>query len=291
MFISGFTFVCNAILLDYPVIEAIKSVLPLCDEVVVVVGKSEDETLQLIEQLAAEEPRIKIVQSIWDDSLRTGGRVLALETDKALAATNPQADWCIYVQADEVIHEASYAAIRVAMQQHLYQTEITGLLFDYTHFYGSYAYVGTARRWYRREVRIVRRSVQISSWRDAQGFRRDGKKLLVAHSGGQMYHYGWVKHPQQQQQKQQRFHRLWHDDAWVQTHVGARETYQYSGEEPIALYEGKHPSVMQKRIASQDWAFTPDLRHANGSLKERLSAWVEKWTGWRLGEYRNYRLR
>ena len=45
MKVTGFSFVRNAIKFDYPVFEAITSILPLCDEFVVAVGKSEDDTL------------------------------------------------------------------------------------------------------------------------------------------------------------------------------------------------------------------------------------------------------
>jgi len=48
MKVSGFTFVRNAIRYDYPVVEAIQSILPLCTELVVAVGNSDDDTLQLI---------------------------------------------------------------------------------------------------------------------------------------------------------------------------------------------------------------------------------------------------
>ena len=84
MFVSGFTIVRNAIRFDYPIVEAIKSILPLCDEVVVAVGKSEDETLQLIKSI--NDSKIKIIETIWDDSLREGGKVLAAETNKAYDA-------------------------------------------------------------------------------------------------------------------------------------------------------------------------------------------------------------
>jgi len=40
MTISGFSFVRNAISLDYPIAEAIRSVLPLVDEFVVACGDS-----------------------------------------------------------------------------------------------------------------------------------------------------------------------------------------------------------------------------------------------------------
>ena len=48
MKVTGFTFIRNAIRYDYPVKEAILSILPLCDEFVVAVGKSDDDTRSLI---------------------------------------------------------------------------------------------------------------------------------------------------------------------------------------------------------------------------------------------------
>jgi glycosyltransferase involved in cell wall biosynthesis len=287
MFISGFTFVRNAIKYDYPITEAIRSLLPLCDEVVVAVGQSDDETLALVESI--RDPRIRIIHTIWDDDLRTGGQVLATETNKAMDAVSPKADWCIYIQADEVIHEASHAAIKAAMQTHLANQKVEGFLFDFTHFYGSYQYVGTARRWYRREVRIIRNDQSIRSWKDAQGFRRDGQKLQVAHCHGQMFHYGWVKHPAQQQQKQRFFHTLWHDASWLDRHIGNQDRYQYDGSTPLTPFAGTHPAVMHDRVAAMNWTFKVDQRTARGSIKERLSAWFERLTGWRVGEYRNYR--
>ena len=109
MKISGFTFVKNAVKYDYPVVESIKSILPLVDEMIVNLGDSEDETNALIESIGSE--KIKIVHSVWDKNLREGGRVLAVETDKAMDAVSPDADWLIYIQADEVIHEKYHAII------------------------------------------------------------------------------------------------------------------------------------------------------------------------------------
>jgi len=144
--VSGFTFIRNAVLLDYPILEALRSILPLCDEVVVAVGKSEDETLHLIQSL--DDPRIRILHTEWDDSLRDGGRVLAIETDKALAAVSREADWAVYIQGDEVLHEDGLPALRQAMEEALHRPEIEGLLLHYRHFYASYDYVGTDSRWY-----------------------------------------------------------------------------------------------------------------------------------------------
>ncbi len=105
MKVVGFTFIRNAITYDYPIVEAIQSILPLCDQVVVAVGQSTDATLELIKNI--DSPKIKIIETVWDDSLREGGRVLAEETNKAYQAIDEDADWCFYIQGDEVMHEKS----------------------------------------------------------------------------------------------------------------------------------------------------------------------------------------
>ena len=46
--LSGFTIVRNAVKLDYPIVPAIRSILDMCDEVVVNVGRSEDGTRELV---------------------------------------------------------------------------------------------------------------------------------------------------------------------------------------------------------------------------------------------------
>jgi hypothetical protein len=110
MKICGFTIIRNAIKYDYPVLESINSILPICDEFIVAVGKSEDDTLQLIQSI--NSPKIKIIETVWDDSLREGGKVLADETNKAFNAIGPEFDWCFYIQSDEVVHENDHQKIR-----------------------------------------------------------------------------------------------------------------------------------------------------------------------------------
>src|ERR1035437_662283 len=83
MKVSGFTFIRNATKFDYPVVEAIKSILPVCDDFVVAVGNSDDNTLDLIQGI--DKQKIRIIETVWDDSetMKKGGKVFALETDKA----------------------------------------------------------------------------------------------------------------------------------------------------------------------------------------------------------------
>jgi hypothetical protein len=293
MKVAGFTFVRNALHYDYPVVEAITSILPLCDFFLVAVGKSDDDTLALVRNIG--DPKIHILETEWEDSLREGGRVLALETDKAFQAIPAEYDWCFYIQGDECVHEDELPVIRAGMEQWLRDAETEGLLFRYRHFYGSYDFMGMSRRWYRREVRIVRNDKNIFSYRDAQGFRKkgctSGTKLNVRLLQAHIHHYGWVRDPGLQQQKQLSFKRLWLTDDDVVKHVGTAETFVYDGSEPLQRFEGTHPQVMQPRIKAQNWQFVSDPSNVRWPLKDRLSRWVETLTGWRPGEYRNYRMR
>ena len=288
MKVTGFSIIRNAIKYDYPIVEAIQSILPICDEIVVAVGKSEDDTLDLVRSI--DQKKVKIIETTWDDSLRESGRVLAVETDKAFDAIGNDTDWCFYIQADEVLHEKYHEAATTAMETHLHNPKAEGLLFHYTHFYGSYDYVGDSRNWYRKEIRIIRNDKQIRSYRDAQGFRKHQQKLQVYQVPAHIYHYGWVKHPKHQQLKQLNFNKLWHDDAWVEQHIPQVDEFDYKKIDSLQRFQGTHPAVMQARIASMNWQFSFDPTQRKLTRKERWSRGFERLTGKRLGEYKNYKL-
>ncbi|WP_303311564.1 glycosyltransferase family 2 protein [Hymenobacter sp. BT730] len=289
MKVSGFTFVRNAVLYDYPVVESIQSLLPLCDEVVVAVGNSTDDTLGLIRSI--NSPKIRIIETVWDDTLREGGKVLAVETDKAFSAIAPDADWAIYLQADEVLHEQDYPAIRKGMQRWVTDKQVDGLLLKYRHFYGSYDYLGDAPRWYRREIRIVRPGAGIYSYRDAQGFRKkQDEKLRVKLLDATVHHYGYVKAPAAMQRKQETFGKLWHSDEWMAENVVPATEFDYSQVDSLQRYTGTHPQVMLARIKTQNWQYEHDMSRNRYRRKDQLKHLVEKLTGYRPGEYRNYKL-
>ncbi|WP_025764687.1 glycosyl transferase [Dyadobacter tibetensis] len=293
MKISGFTIIRNAILNDYPIVEAIKSILPVVDEMLVSVGKSDDDTLKLIQ--AIDSDKIRIVQTEWDMNLRKGGQVLAVETDKALAQIAADSDWAFYIQADEVLHEQYHQQIRQACEQYVDDKRVEGLLFDYLHFFGTYRYHGDSRKWYRREIRIIRNEnnpskTPISAYRDAQGFRRGQEKLMVKHCGAAIYHYGWVKSPKQMKTKIKNVSRFWKEgEAW-EKELRSDDVFDYNAFDSLKEFEGTHPAVMTNRILAQNWKVDLDISRKKFKLKNALLYWFEKKTGRRLFEFRNYRL-
>jgi hypothetical protein len=288
MKISGFTFIKNALIYDYPIEEAIRSILPICDEFIVAVGKSDDETLKLIQQI--DKDKIKIVETVWDESQRTGGRVLALETDKAFAMISKDSDWAFYIQGDEVVHEKYLAPIKEAMLQYKDDEKIDGLLFKYLHFYGSYSYVGASSNWYKHEIRVIKNNKSIYSYRDAQGFRKGSNEKLKVHPiDAYVYHYGWVKEPKSMQRKQENFHKLWHDDKWVEDNIPSVNEFNYNRSvKELKHFSGDHPAVMQKRISEKNWTFDHDITFDKKSLKDRTKLFFSNYLGIELG-YKNYK--
>jgi hypothetical protein len=194
--------------------EAITSILPVVDEMIVLVGDSGDATRDLIQSINSE--KIKIFDSIWDQSLRKGGKVLAVETDKAFNLIDPASTWAFYIQADEAVHEKYLPAIIEACKKYKDDLRVEGLLFKYLHFYGTYDYVGDSRQWYNREIRIIRNDKTINAYKDAQGFRKGRTKLKVKLIDAYIYHYGWVKSPAQMKKKMKEVSKYWleESDSW-----------------------------------------------------------------------------
>jgi hypothetical protein len=289
MKVAGFSIIRNAQKFDYPVIEAINSILPICDAFYISVGQSDDDTKAVIQRI--QSPKLVIIDTIWDDSLREGGKVLAIETNKVFDVIPQEYDWCFYIQSDEVIHEKYLPIIKSNMERYAAQKEVQGLLFKYVHFYGHYDYIGAGRNWYRNEIRIIRNDKQIRSYKDAQGFRTlANQKLNVKVMDAEVYHYGWVKSPKFLQAKEQHFHKMWHNDEWMQKNIPEIEEFDYNNINVLETFRGTHPQVMKERINHSRWIFKYDVSKIKRSIKDKVLSFIEKQTGWRVGENKNYKV-
>lgn len=289
MKIAGFTIIRNAIKYDYPVVEAITSILILCDEFYVGVGKSDDDTRKLISSINSE--KIKIIDTVWDDNLRQGGAVLAIETNKVFDAIPNDFDWCFYIQSDECVHENDLYKIKENMVLYKDDQSIDGLLFEYKHFYGHYNYIGIGSVWYKNEIRIIKNNKKIRSYKDAQGFRMiNDNKLKVKKTGAFIYHYGWVKPPSAQQAKQKSFHKMWHNDKWIKNNIPDKKDFDYGNADLLEMYNGTHPAVFETRIKNARWNFIYDKRKVKINIKYKIIFLIEKLSGWRIGENKNYKL-
>ncbi|MGL4909187.1 MAG: glycosyltransferase [Bacteroidales bacterium] len=304
MKISGFTIVKNAIQLDFPVQESILSLLPLVDEMVVVLGKSEDNTADIVQSI--NSPKIKIIETVWDtEKYPLHGNVYASQTDIALKACT--GDWCVYIQADEVLHENAIPLIRTTCEKELLHTQVEGFLLEYVHIYGDYEhYIDKQHFGYPLEIRIVRNLPDIHSWQDAQSFRKiqnfdhinysqeqGTQKLRVKRIyGAEIFHYGWSRDPRSMGKKIVAMHNVYHKEKreLEQNH------YDYGNLLQFPLFTKKHPSVMESRVKKCNWQHL--LRYGGRktrtgkmfSLKYRILSVIEKCLGNRrtIGGFKNY---
>jgi hypothetical protein len=289
MRVTGFTFIRNAVKFDYPVVESIRSILPVCDDFIVAVGKSDDATLELIKGI--DPARIKIIETVWDDSpeLKVGGKVFAVETDKAFQAIPEDSDWAFYIQGDEVIHEKYLENIRKEMEHYKDDKTVDGLLFNYLHFYGSYDYIGTSPRWYDFEIRIIRNNKKIYSYRDAQGFRKDNdKKLNVKLIEAYVYHYGWVKDPKTITRKVENAYSFY-QNLQMPEGVMTNEMFNYYSIDALSAFTGTHPQVMKERIERKNWKFEYDFSFNRLSFRYKAKIFLKKYLGINT-YYENYKI-
>lgn len=290
MQISGFTYVRNGFAFGYPFLASVQSLLPLVDELVVVVGDSTDGTREAIINL--ENPKIKIIHTVWDESLRENGRIFALQADTGLE--NISGDWAFHLQVDEVLHEKDQQKITNTLKAADSNNKVDGLLFPFLHFWGDYQHIRNTRRTHRFEVRAFRNTGNIRAYKDSQGFRKygqnpKGEKLKVIKTDTPIYHYSYVRPPQLMTRKTNYFHRFWHDDAWLKKNTGDSK-FDYNKVDKLEVFEETHPKYMKEIMEKKDWEFTYDASQTTMNCKDKILYGFEKLTGTRPFEYRNYKV-
>lgn len=288
MKISGFSFVKNGSKMYYPIEESIRSILPICDEFIIAVGKSEDNTREVIENIG--DAKIKIIDTNWDNVETERELILSNQTNVALEQCS--GDWCFYVQADEVVHEDDLPIIKSRCEALLDNSAVEGLLFNYLHFWGDYDHYQKSHGWYPREIRVIRNKIGIRSVRDAQSFRLgDGQKLTVASANARIFHYGCVRPPFLMQDKQKSFGAVYiGKKAIEERYKHEPDAFDYGPLNVLPTFAETHPSVMKERIEKLDW--NDYLRHENPTgitiqrkkhkherLKNRILTGVEQFTG------------
>ncbi len=297
MKISGFSYVRNGFDYGVPFIEAIKSALPICDEFIIAVGDSTDGTREAIVNLNSD--KIKIIDTIWDSNLKTGGQIFAQQTNIALDQIT--GDWAFHIQADEVIHENQISNIKKAIEQFDGDSHVEGFILPFLQFWGGYNYYRNTRRVHNFEVRIFRHHLGVRSYRDSQGFRKytsieayqngseKGKKLRVKLIDATVYHYNGVRPPVSFRKKAQMFGEQYHDKEAVEKQL-TKTNYDWNNVDRVVLFKGTHPCYMHEKVNHQNWEYTFDKSKAKWKLKDRFIQPIEDIIGFKIGEYKNYNL-
>jgi len=284
MKISAFTFIKNGQILGYPFIQSIQSILPIVDEFVINVGQSEDDTLTLIQSI--NDPKIRIIQSIWNDNMHDRGYVYGQQ--KMIAQFNCTGDWAFYIEGDEVYHEDDLDKIRASMQTHVDNPEVEALVFDFYHFYGNANSYLDSPGWYRSEARIIKNSVRSYApdglfWLVLDSNKK-GRYPKAKHTGARCYHYGWVRSEEQMNLKSEKVQQYWGGEP-------AKIDYSQMDQSIIKEFSGTHPKIVQdwppkgKGIYQTDSNYQPTKKQK----KHRLMLKLEKWFNLELSK-KHYKL-
>ncbi len=286
--ICGFGFGKNLTRLKYPVEAAVLSVLPICDQFVFVVGKSDDDTLDRVRGIS---PKVQVLESTWPD-VKVDGTVLAIEANKALAAARAtNCTWGFYIQADEVIHEDDLPLVRKAADHWASHPEVKALLFQYLHFVLDYQ---TTDPWmYHKASRLVRLDGASEIFGDAcgpgipnySGPVRNGyldKHHLGHHvqwakdpaagpfsPKARVFHYGWVKSKEDLDAKLGMVEKLWWGTL-TEEEKNARKNNKFGSfidrYPALKKFHGTHPAVMRSLIQN----FPPFAQVPNRWLNPRF---------------------
>jgi len=285
--LSGFTLVRNAVKLDFPIVPAIRSVLEVCDEVVVNVGKSEDATRDLVASI--KDPRVRILDTEWDFSKKN--IMLSIETQRAMDAC--RGSWGIYIQADEVLHERGAHILKEKVAEWDQDARVEGLLVKYLHFYGGFDRIATNRRWYRREVRCIRLGTDIRPYQGAQGFRvgPSYRKIRARPTDAEMFHYGWARPAKAIKEKLEISKTIY---PWGGNRFDKEQARGFLEWIPLLRdFGGSHPAAAREWIAER--THDPDrvigpARFKPEHIRFYVSEWIERLTGARVFEFRNYKV-
>jgi glycosyltransferase involved in cell wall biosynthesis len=270
--ISGFTFIRNGVELGFPFEASIRSLLPLVDEFVVVVGKSNDDTLARIHAIGS--PKIRVIETIWNERMADRGFVYAQQ--KMIAQFACTGDWAFYLEGDEVVHEAELANIRASVDQHHSNPAVEALVFDYFHFYGTPEFVANSPAWYRRECRLIRNTIR-SYAPDGQYWlitsdHKKGRNPQAALANAHIYHYGWVRSNEAMQKKLDQVSKFW-------SHGAPTVRYSQFDAQVLQPFTGTHPELVKPWLessAEKSFTIDPDYKLTKREKRHRWLMKLEK---------------
>jgi hypothetical protein len=275
MKVSGFTFIRNGTLLGYPYVESIKSILPIVDEFVVNVGNSEDDTLERIRDIG--DPKIKIIESTWNEKMQDRGYVYGQQ--KMIAHFNCTGDWAFYLEGDEIVHENDLLKIRKCMEENLDNKAVEAIAFNYHHFLGGATTVADNPHFYRREARIIRNTIR-SYHPDGLFFvvlekNKRGRYPRAIIADAYIYHYGHIRSVEKMKEKASRIAKYWGEEF---------ATFQPEKIDPLLAkpFAGNHPDIVKGWIdaeAIKDYKINTKYKPDRKDRRYRLEKKIENLLG------------
>lgn len=263
--ISAFTIISNSIKYDFPIVQSINSVIDAVDEYVINIDSNcKDGTNELMRTFF-DDPKIKIIENDWEGK-EHGTLFLSSQTNKALNECSK--DWCLYLQADEVIDEKDIFRMHKWIDRAEREGAI-GITFQYLHFIKDPMHIRKTYRdgkefdAYDKEVRLIKNNGQLVSFGDAQSFcnLQDlldirgpqpimHRKELLIDSDMEIFHYGYLRDGKTLLEKKKYLDEFYNISEPARNEQIKEQNDEYVFDESsIKEYTGEHPEVMLSKLS------------------------------------------
>lgn len=279
MKISAFTFLRNAVINGFPFEQSIRSILPLCDEYIAVVGKSDDDTLERVRAIG--DPKIRIVETIWNENMKDRGFIYGQQ--KMIGMFHCTGDWAFYLEGDEVLHEDELPIFKEQMERYLEDPEVEAFYFDFYHFYGRPDQVGIAG--YRRAPRIIRNTIRAIApgglYFVVMNENKKGRYPKARYAGGHIYHYGHVRSIEKMNEKIKRVAKYWGGEPKLMESYGKIDVAE------LRPFDGDHPELVDEWLTSEaerDFRQVPEYALTRRDKRNRFKFAIEDIFGLELSK-------
>lgn len=252
MMLSAYICCRNCIELDYPVIEAAKSLIPVAQEVVICDSDSDDGTAEILRELAWSDSRVRIINRPWTNPIRD---------------INWLTDWInwtrerlrypmqIQLDADEVLGEESYheviRAAELGEARWFFRANLWG---DAQHMAPSGYCCGDA----------VVRMGPTKLWMPSDEPHPEGdpeiRQIAKVHPSLKIYHYGFLRKTSAFYKKSRVVQNAFFGQVDKRVtdleEKGVENWAEHCPfEKPLVLFNGRHPEVIRPWLAERGYKY------------------------------------
>lgn len=248
--LSGYVCVRNARLLDYCLSEAVESLIPVCDEVIICDGESTDGTKDTIFGLWVNEPKIRWITYPWPNPVNDPSFWVKWIN---FARQHLEYDMQLELDADEVIDSNSYVKIREIVARR------GSANFNRLNFWKDAQHLAPHNRCCGTMVaRLAPTRFYMPSDEPRPAVTPNARTYAEDVPGLQIFHYGFLRDPTAFVRKSREVQNMFFGSCDSRITEMADQGKRWDEREyfdlPLQEYQGQHPPVAHQWLLSRGYS-------------------------------------